>query len=65
MPANVTGALELRKALKKLSPILAKESQKEISGLLRSMTNKAKGFVPSESPLSGWSHEVGIWSKRA
>jgi hypothetical protein len=61
MPANVTGALELRKALKKLSPELAKQSQKEISGLLRSITNKAKGFVPSEAPLSGWESSSGIW----
>ena len=64
MPADVTGALELRKALKKLSPELAKESQKEISGLLRSITNKAKGFVPSEAPLSGWGNAVGVWQNR-
>lgn len=65
MPAEVTGALELRKALKMLSPELAKESQKEISGLLRSMTNKAKGFVPSEAPLSGWASHKGIWGESA
>lgn len=64
MPADVTGALELRKALKKLSPELAKESQKEISGLLRSITNKARGFVPSEAPLSGWGNAVGVWQNR-
>lgn len=64
MPADVTGALELRKALKKLSPELSKESQKEISGLLRSITNKAKGFVPSEAPLSGWGNAVGVWQNR-
>lgn len=65
MPAEVTGALELRKALKKMAPDLAKESQKEISGLLRSITNKAKGFVPSEAPLSGWANAVGVWANRA
>lgn len=65
MPAEVTGALELRKALKMLSPELAKESQKEISGLLRSITNKAKGFVPSEAPLSGWASSQGIWGSGA
>lgn len=61
MPAEVTGALELRRALKKLAPDLAKESQKEISGLLRSITNKARGYVPSEAPLSGWGKAVGVW----
>jgi hypothetical protein len=65
MPAEVTGALELRKALKKLAPEMAKESQKEISGLLRSITNKAKGYVPSEAPLSGWANKVGVWENRA
>ena len=61
MPVDVTGALELRKALKKLAPDMAKESQKEIAGLLRSVTNKAKGYVPSQAPLSGWASSKGIW----
>ena len=65
MPAEVTGALELRKALKKLAPDIAKESQKEIAGLLRSISNKAKGFVPSEAPLSGWASSNGIWGSGA
>jgi hypothetical protein len=64
MPAEVTGALELRKALKKLAPEIAKESQKEISGLLRVITNRAKGFVPSEAPLSGWGISRGVWANR-
>lgn len=65
MPAEVTGVLELRKALKVLAPELAKESQKEISGLLRSITNKARGYVPSEAPLSGWASNKGIWGQNA
>jgi len=64
MPVEVTGALELRKALKQLSPEIAKQSQKEIAGLLRSITNKAKGYVPSEAPLSGWGEARGIWENR-
>jgi hypothetical protein len=65
MPAEVSGALELRKALKEYSPNFAKDVQKEISGHLRSLTNRARGFVPSESPLSGWGNEVGDWQYRA
>jgi hypothetical protein len=65
MPAEVSGALELRKALKEYTPNFAKDVQKEISGHLRSLTNKARGFVPSESPLSGWGNEVGEWQYRA
>lgn len=65
MPAEVTGALELRRALKKLAPDMAKESQKEIAGLLRGVVNNARGFVPSEAPLSGWGKKVGLWAGRA
>ena len=64
MPAEVVGALELRKAMKLLVPDIAKESQKEIAGLLRSVTNKARGYVPSEAPLSGWGKAVGAWENR-
>lgn len=64
MPAEVVGALELRKAMKLLVPDIAKESQKEIAGLLRSITNKARGYVPSEAPLSGWGQAVGLWENR-
>lgn len=63
MPAEVTGLVELRKALKILAPDMAKESQKEVAGLLRSITNKAKGFVPSEAPLSGWASSSGLWGE--
>ena len=62
MPAKVQGALEFRKAMKKFEPELAKESQKEIAGLLKKVVSKARGFVPSQAPLSGWGNNVGIWS---
>jgi hypothetical protein len=65
MPTELEGALELRKALKKFEPLLAKETQKEIAGLLRGITSKAKGFVPSTAPLSGWASTAGIWGNRA
>ena len=65
MPANVSNVVALRRGLKKLAPQIAVESQREISGLLRSVTNKARGFVPSEAPLSGWGNKVGIWANRA
>ena len=64
MPVDAKGVLKLRKELKKVAPDVAKESQKEIAGLLRSITNKAKGFVPSEAPLSGWGISRGLWENR-
>ena len=54
MPTEVKGALALRKALKEFTPDLAKETQKELGNLLKPITNKARGFIPSRAPLSGW-----------
>ena len=65
MPVELEGAVALRKALKQYSPDLAKETQKEIAGHLRKVVNRARGFVPSKAPLSGWGNDVGEWSYRA
>ena len=65
MPVELQGAVALRKALKQYAPDLAKETQKEIAGHLRKVTNRAKGFVPATSPLSGWANPVGEWEYRA
>jgi hypothetical protein len=55
MPTEVKGALELRKALRKFTPDLAKETQKEIAGALKPIVKTAKGYVPDDgSVLSGW-----------
>jgi hypothetical protein len=66
MPTEVSGALELRKALKKIEPALAKETEKEIRNLLKVVAVKARGFVPSAAPegLSGWGNAVGLWENR-
>ena len=67
MPTEVKGAVNLRKALKEFTPDLAKETQKEIGNLLKPVTAKARGFIPSQSPLSGWADgtQKGVWSARA
>jgi hypothetical protein len=64
MQAGLEGALELRKAFKKIEPTLSKESDKEIRKLLRVVAVKARGYVPSEAPLSGWNNAVGVWENR-
>jgi len=61
MPASVKGAIELRKALRKFSPDLAKETQKELAGILRVITVKARGFIPASPPLSGWGSGNGYF----
>lgn len=55
MPASVKGAVELRKALRKFTPDLAKETQKEIKMAIRPISQSAKGYVPDRGEvLSGW-----------
>ena len=54
MPVQIKGGIELRKALRKFTPDLAKETQKEMASLLKPITVKARGFIPSQTPLSGW-----------
>jgi hypothetical protein len=64
MPTEVKGGVELRKALRQFTPDLAKETQKELGAVLRPITNKARGFIPSSSPLSGWANEGnGSWAR--
>jgi hypothetical protein len=66
MPASVKGGIELRKALKQFTPDLAKQTQKELGLILKPITAKARGFIPSTAPLSGWanSNQKGAWSNR-
>jgi hypothetical protein len=58
MPTEVKGGIALRKALKKFTPDLAKETQKQIAGLLKPVTSKARGYIPTTAPLSGWAKEA-------
>jgi hypothetical protein len=55
MPVELKGADKLRKALKQFEPDLAKQTNKEMVAALKPITNKARGFMPSDdSMLSGW-----------
>jgi len=54
MPTEISGAIEARKALRKFTPDLSKELQKEMATLLKPIVTKARGFIPA-TVLSGWS----------
>lgn len=54
MPTELKGGVKLRKALREFEPDLAKETTKELGFLLKPITVKARGYMPAESPLSGW-----------
>jgi len=50
--------------LKEFSPDLAKETQKEMAAVLKPITAKARGFIPSSAPLSGWGMPTkGKWER--
>jgi hypothetical protein len=54
MPTELRGAIEARKALRKFTPDLSKELQKEMAALLKPIVTVARGFIPA-TVLSGWS----------
>ena len=56
MPVEVKGVIELRKALNKFAPDLAKELTKEITLSLKVIQRSARGFVPASAPggLYSW-----------
>ena len=69
MPVAVKGGIELRKAMKKFTPDLAQETQKQMAALLKPIVSRARGFIPSSAPLSGWGKAKGngkfpVWDGR-
>jgi hypothetical protein len=69
MPVAVKGGIELRKAMRKFTPDLAQETQKQMAALLKPIVSRARGFIPSSAPLSGWGKAKGngkfpVWDGR-
>jgi hypothetical protein len=59
MATEVIGAVALRKALNQYAPDLAKELTRELSAVLKPIVAQARGFVPTEAPMSGWTSSNG------
>lgn len=68
MPAKLQGAIALKKALRQYAPDLAKETNKEITSLLKPLVRNARGFLPSNQDApSGWlkrDNAKGRWADR-
>ena len=68
MPVEVKGAIALRKALRQFEPDLAKETTQQIASFLKPVTQKAKGYMPSNADApSGWlkrENAKGRWAER-
>ena len=59
MATEVVGAIALRKALNQYAPDLAKELTREFSTILKPIVAQARGFVPTDSPMRGWTSDRG------
>lgn len=51
---ELRGNTELRMALKRFAPDLEKNLRKEMAAGLKPVVNRARGYVPNESPMSHW-----------
>jgi hypothetical protein len=54
LKVEIRGNADLVKALRAFTPDLEKQMRKELQAALMPVVKKARGFVPSESPMSGW-----------
>jgi hypothetical protein len=54
MQVKVEGVKQTRKALRQFAPDLNKELNAELKKALAPIAKKARGFAPSDSPMSGW-----------
>jgi hypothetical protein len=55
---EVKGAREMRAALRKYQPDLAKELNKEMASYLSPVARQARSYLPLSAPLSGWGKEL-------
>ena len=54
LKVEIRGNADLRKALRAFAPDLETALRKELNAALKPVVKKARGFVPSQSPMSGW-----------
>lgn len=54
MQIKIEGVKQTRKAIRDFAPDLNKELNRELRIALAPIAKKARGFVPSDSPMSGW-----------
>ena len=56
MRVKIEGVKQTRKAIRQFAPDLNKELNSELKIALSPIAKKARGFVPADSPMSGWSN---------
>jgi len=66
MPAvKLSGVKYVLSQLSQVSPEARKNITKEVKRAARPIVSKARGFVPSSAPLSGWESSKGLWGEGA
>lgn len=66
MPAvKLSGVKYVLSQLNKVSPEARKNITKEVNKAAKPIVSKARGFVPSSAPVSGWESTSGEWGNRA
>lgn len=58
MQVKVEGVKQTRKAIRQFAPDLNKELNAELKKALAPIAKKARGFAPSDSPMSGWNRSA-------
>lgn len=56
------------KLVKQFAPDLNKKLNRELNTILGKVVDRARGFVPAESPMSGWTPATqgkGLWASKA
>jgi hypothetical protein len=51
---EIRGNVDLRKAIRAFAPDLEKQLRKDLAMAMSPVVSKARGFVESDSPMSGW-----------
>lgn len=54
LSVEIDGAVELRDAMTRFTPDLAKNLDEDMRAALRPIVRKARGFVPAQAPLTNW-----------
>lgn len=65
MPIVLSGVEQTIAMLARFQPHAARAVQQKVKAATQPLVAKARGFAPSESPLSGWGKEVGAWAGRS
>lgn len=67
MPAELRGAVALRKALAHFTTNFADETHQELGRAMAPVARRARGYIPSSIDLSGWQEgtQKGTWQYRA